>query len=165
MVSSQPKNVSVLWSVSKIFGVPGLRAGFLVAHQETISRFERFMQPWSLNALAQAAVEFLGAEMVAMKEFIATTRRFIRAEHRKFREAIVSSGSLVPYPTEASYLLMALPEGLDAHEVYRRMAEQRILIRNCHNFHGLSDQYIRVALKDPDVNRRAASCLLELVGR
>ena len=164
MVFSQPKNVSVLWSVSKIFGVPGLRAGFLIARQETISRFERFMQPWSLNALAQAAVEFLGTGIAATRDFIVATRRFIEAERLKFRDAIVSGGPLVPYPSEASYLLMALPKGLDAHEACRRMAEQRILIRNCDNFHGLSDRYIRVALKDPEANRQAVSCLLDLVG-
>ena len=164
MISSLPKNASVLWSVSKIFGVPGLRAGFLIAHQETISRFERFMQPWSLNALAQAAVEFLGTEITTVRDFIGTTRRFVKAEQRKFRDAIVSGGSLVPYPSEASYLLMALPKDLDAHEVYSRLAKRRILIRNCHNFHGLSDRYIRVALKGPEANRQAVSCLLELVG-
>ncbi len=162
MMSSQPKNVSVLWSVSKIFGVPGLRAGFLIARQETISRFERFMQPWSLNALAQAAVEFLGTEMAAVQDFIVTTRRYIKDEHRKFRNAIVSYGPLVPYPSETSYILMSLPTGLEADALYHRMAERRILIRDCHNFHGLSHHYIRVALKDPEANRRAASCLLEL---
>ncbi len=165
MVEGQLRNVSVLWSLSKIFGVPGLRAGFLIAHRETVSRFERFMQPWSLNAIAQVAVEYLGHHAAEVHEFISATRRFVRTEQRLFRDAIVSGSSMPVYPSSTSFLLMALPAGLDADRVCRGMAKQHILIRNCHNFEGLSDRYIRVALKDPAANRRATAGLLSLAGR
>lgn len=162
MMSDQPKNVSVLWSLSKIFGLPGLRAGFLVADQQTVSRFERFVQPWSLNALAQAAVDYLGKHLTVVHDFIAKTRRFVERERQIFHAAIESGSPLVPFPSVTSYLLMALPQGMDAQEVWRRMAQKRILIRNCHNFHGLSDRYIRVALKGPEVNRLAVASLLDI---
>jgi threonine-phosphate decarboxylase len=70
---------------------------------------------------------------------------------------------MVPFASQSSYLLMALPQGAAAQDVCRRMAQKRILIRNCHNFYGLSEHYIRVALKDREANLRALDCLVEIL--
>ncbi len=165
MVPHQPENAIVLWSLSKVFGIPGLRAGFLVAGRGTVALFERFLQPWSFNALAQAAVAYLGSNPAAVRDFFAATRRFIAVERQKFHDGVVSRSSLVPFASQSSYLLMALPQGAAAQEVCHRMAQRRFLIRNCHNFHGLSDRYIRVALKDREANRRALDCLVEITNQ
>lgn len=153
-------NVAVLWSLSKIFGLPGVRAGFLIANESVLSRFRRLMQPWSLNALAQAAVDYLGTHMKQVHDFIDETKRYLQGERQEFSEAIASLPLLVTYPSQSSFLLLGLPPGLKAHTVCRRMAERRILIRNCHNFHGLSDRYIRLALKDRATNRIALDRLM-----
>lgn len=165
LVSHQPENAIVLWSLSKIFGIPGLRAGFLVAGRETVALFERFLQPWSVNALAQAAVAYLGSHPDTVRDFFAETRRFIAVERQKFHDGVVSRSSMVPFASQSSYLLMALPQGAAAQDVCRRMAQKRFLIRNCHNFYGLSDHYIRVALKDREANRRALDGLVGIVNQ
>jgi threonine-phosphate decarboxylase len=163
MLACELDNASVLWSISKIFAVPGLRAGFLIANRTTISRFRRLMQPWSLNSLAQAAVEYLGSNRMAMYTFINKTRRYLEKERRIFCDAMASRTPLTPFPSKTSYILMELPKGGDADDLCRRMAQRRILIRNCSNFHGLSDRYVRVALKEPEMNRLASDYLAEFV--
>ena len=154
-------NVSVLWSLSKIFGVPGLRAGFLVATQATIARFQRFMQPWSLNSIAQAATEYLGRHPMAVAEFIERTRSFLESQRQQFRDTLLSRSQLSIYPSLTSYFLMQLPDGLDAAGVCDLMAQKHVLIRNCGNFYGLSNQFVRMALKDSNVNLMAAKFLSE----
>jgi threonine-phosphate decarboxylase len=57
---------------------------------------------------------------------------------------------------------MRLPEGLDAPTVWRHMADHRILIRDCANFTGLSDAFIRISLKTEAENRRATDLLVRL---
>lgn len=156
-------NVLVLWSLSKIFGLPGVRAGFLIANEPTLQHFRRLMQPWSLNALAQAAVDYLGRRPNNVRDFMDETRRYLEGERRNFSEAIASMPPLVTFPSQTSFLLLGLPQGLKAQVVCRRMAERRILIRNCHNFHGLSDQFIRVALKDRAANRLALESLMRIL--
>ena len=52
---------------------------------------------------------------------------------------------------------------LAARDVQHHLAEELILIRNCHNFQGLSDQYIRVSLKSPEANQLAAAKLRALI--
>ena len=151
-------NLVVLWSVSKIFGMPGLRAGFLVAEPNCLEPFRRFMQPWCVNSLAQEAMLFLGAERQAARAFIADTRAFLGREGERFRARLAGCGLRV-YPSVTSYCLIRLPNGLTATTVCRRLAEQRFLIRNCANFHGLNEQFIRIALKDEASNAAVADRL------
>lgn len=159
MTACELENVSVLWSASKIFGMPGLRAGFLIANNDIISRFQRFMQPWSLNSLAQAAVEFLVDDPAATMQFIEKTRGYLEKERRCFQDYLAAETSLDVYSSLTSYFLIHLPEGVNVGEVCGHMARKRILIRNCSNFNGLSDCFVRVALKHPEANRLAAERL------
>jgi histidinol-phosphate/aromatic aminotransferase/cobyric acid decarboxylase-like protein len=62
-----------------------------------------------------------------------------------------------------NFILFKLSGGLSAHTVWRHLAEQSILIRNCNNFHGLSDQFVRISLKTPETNRLIGANLRALV--
>jgi len=156
-------NVVVLWSVSKIFGIPGLRAGFLLANAPVIERFRRLMQPWSVNGLAQEAIGFLGTNREAVTMFIDQTRVYLAEERRLFRQRL-QTGGLILYPSVTSYALIGLPAGHTATMVCRALAEQRFLIRNCANFHGLGEGFIRIALKDAGINKTIVRHLLAIVG-
>jgi len=57
---------------------------------------------------------------------------------------------------------MRLPQGLKASAVWEQLAAHRILIRDCANFTGLSDEFIRISMKGEDENRRAADLLIGL---
>ena len=162
MCNRELENVIVLRSISKIFGLPGIRAGFLIGSGATVARFQGFMQPWSLNSLAQAAVAFLSDNRAIVAEFIDRTCAFLQHERRRFGEELTGADGLDLFESRTSYLLMALPGGWLAGDVCRAMAQKRILIRDCGNFHGLSDRFVRVALKDPRTNRAAAQHLATL---
>jgi len=155
-------NVIVLWSVSKIFGMPGLRAGFLVANPPVVDRFRRTMQPWCVNSLAQEAVCFLGDHQAAVAAFLAQTHACLATEGRRFVEGL-RPGRLILYPSVTSYFLIGLPADRTAEAVCGALAQQRFLIRNCANFYGLNERYIRVALKDAATNTAVVRHLLAAV--
>ena len=163
MTASALDNVVVLWSVSKIFGMPGLRAGFLVANNNLIKRFRPYMQPWCVNSLAQEAVCFLGDHLPEVTAFIENTRSYLAEEgalfHRRLRKA-----RLTLFPSATSYYLIQLDNHIRAAEVCAQIGQQRFLIRNCANFHGLDEQYIRIALKDAATNEAVCRHLLNIVG-
>jgi len=156
-------NVIVLWSASKIFGLPGLRAGFLIAAEAVLSAFKRYMQPWCLNSLAQAAVTYLGRNQIATQEFIRETQLYLQRERHLFQQRLASCQSLSLCPSVTSYILMELPKFMSAQGICDALARRRLLIRNCSNFHGLSDRFIRVALKSSAINEMAADWLVEVV--
>ncbi len=163
MGNSGLENVIVLWSVSKIFGLPGLRAGFLIADEVLRACFKRLMQPWCLNSLAQAAVAHLGRNKTTVRDFIEQTRLFLERERHLFQERLTPCRSISLYPSVTSYILMELPESMSARRICDALASRRLLIRNCSNFHGLSDRFVRVALKSSAINEMAADWLVEVI--
>jgi len=162
MAGSGLENVIVLWSASKIFGIPGLRAGFIIASETIRQCFDRYMQPWCVNSIAQAAVRYLADHRRETLAFIQTTRDFLERERRLFQQRLTCCRGLILYPSVTSYFLMRLPPPLTASGVCDQLARRRILIRDCSNFHGLSNQFVRVALKSGEINRMAADHLADV---
>jgi threonine-phosphate decarboxylase len=64
MIRFDLPNVLILNSMSKIFRIPGLRIGFLISSLNIINKFKPFLLPWTVNSLAQAAVETVGENLV-----------------------------------------------------------------------------------------------------
>ena len=162
VIQSNQPNLVVLNSMSKVFRIPGLRIGFVKASASLINKLKAFALPWSVNGLAQAAVHWLMAHPDLVEPFLAATRDFTEKEKRRIEESIQQKSDVRCFPTAASFILMRLPGGLKASVVWRRMAADRILIRDCSNFEGLSDEFIRLSLKTPRANDRAAGLLTHL---
>jgi threonine-phosphate decarboxylase len=155
-------NLLVLLSISKIYRIPGLRVGFLAASPATIQAFTRAMWPWSVNSLAQAAVRFLCDAGPAVGDFVAQSRTRLESERRKFERRLVHIPGLKVFPSPTSFFLVRLPDGLSAARVSTALSEEGILIRDCSNFTGLTDRFIRISPKTASANRRVAECLVDL---
>ena len=159
LMASELENVSVLWSASKIFGMPGLRAGFLIAPDAVRAAFEHFMQPWCVNSLAQTAIRHLAAQKKATLDFIQNTQNYLVKERQLFQKRLAVCPQIQIYSSVTSYLLIQLPLATTAQMVCDRLTRYRFLIRNCSNFYGLSDRFVRVALKSSEINQKAVILL------
>jgi threonine-phosphate decarboxylase len=164
MIRAGMENAIVLHSYSKIHGVPGLRLGFLIASPKTVELFRSFSQPWSVNVLAQIAGRFLTDHDHYEDAFLKETRSFYVREKKLFADSLLNSESLKIFPSEASFLLIKLEARLDASQLCSMMARDRILVRNCSNFQGLSNQFVRIALKSPEINSLVVRKLSEWFG-
>jgi threonine-phosphate decarboxylase len=152
MLNSGLANVIVLNSMSKIFRIPGLRIGFLRASENTIEKFTRYTLPWSANSLAQNAVIYLMENITEVETFIEETRTFIETEKKHFTQTFKDIPGIRIYPSTTSFLLARLFENYIAEDVCAYLLQSRILIRNCANFKGLSDRFIRIAFKTREIN-------------
>ncbi len=156
------ENVIVLNSMSKIFRVPGLRIGFVAAHERMISKLTRYALPWSVNSLAQAAVIWLMTNRPEIDAFIENTRMLLEVERTAFAQKLSLSRHLKLFPSETSFVLAELSGYYKASEICEALANAGILIRNCANFAGLSEKFIRVSLKTSEINCMIAERLLAL---
>lgn len=161
MIRCGLENVLTLNSMSKIFRIPGLRIGFIVASKENIETLGTYAMPWSVNALAQLAVRHLMDPTSQTDRFIRITRERLSAEKAALIRALKEIAGLRLFPSHTSFILMKLPEGFSAPRICDALCRDRILIRNCSNFYGLSDQYIRISLKTPSVNRMLTERLVQ----
>jgi len=153
------ENVLVLLSISKIYRIPGLRIGFLVGDPAVVERFKSGLWPWSVNAIAQAAVHFICESGAAIDRFTAATRDHLDRERRDLLERLAAIPGMRPCPSTVSFVLARLPEGLTAGSAWARLAAERILIRDCSNFVGLSQRFIRLCPRSRAANQRAAEAL------
>ena len=155
-------NLIVLSSISKIFAIPGLRIGFMISAAHVIKRFKRFLQPWSVNSLAQLAVHHLMANKNDTEAFIEKTQRYIRAERRRFFATTKHISNINLFPSTTNFLIAQLPDNLQAEDVIHQLSRDKILIRNCRNFKGLSNQFIRISLKTAEINNVLAAKLAKM---
>lgn len=162
LIPKRRSNVLVLYSMSKIFRIPGLRIGFLIGNQDLIRHQDRYSLPWSVNSLSQAAVSYLMNEASETASFIAETRKFLTREKEIVYDAFNDAPQVTLLRSSTSFILARLGETHTADWVCDKLLEKRILIRNCANFAGLSNRFIRISLKTHDVNQQMIQSLLEL---
>lgn len=129
----------VLRSMTKFHALTGLRIGYAVFHKDIIRRVLAFKEPWTVNNLAQqAAVTALDD-----RDFIEKTYRII-AREKKYIEKNLKKLGIRFFPSTANYYLLKVP---DAGKVVVRLRHRGILVRDCSNFRGLNNSYIRIAVK------------------
>jgi threonine-phosphate decarboxylase len=162
-ISFRLPNVLVLNSMSKVFRIPGLRVGFLLAPVALIYRFESLILPWSVNALAQAAVAYLLDHRAMVNEFLKETREFVGNEKQVFLDAMASESDITCFPGATYFVLARLNGTVKAPELYESLLKHRILIRNCSNFNGLDERFVRFSLKDRETNLKLAQRVREAV--
>lgn len=150
----------ILRSMTKFYGFPGLRLGYALGPVETIAGLEWVRPPWSVANLAQAA----GVAALADREHEKRTRELVSAERQRLQEGLSRIGGLTVYPGAANYLLVEITTAITATELRERLLAQRILIRDCGNFAGLSDRFFRVAVRGGRENERLLHSIAGALG-
>ncbi len=161
MINSELSNVVVLNSMSKIFRIPGLRIGFIKSSGKIIEKLAGYSLPWSVNSLAQAAVVYLMEQRSETDAFIDNTRKFLDAERKRFAGMLENASGIKLFPSTTSFMLAKLSGNHRADDICSALSHEKILIRNCANFKGLSDRFIRISLKTQEINTMVAQRILK----
>lgn len=146
-------NLVVVRSMTKSFGLAGLRAGYCIAPEEMAGRLRAMRAPWSVNILAQAAA----LQALRHPEHLEAARKIIREQMPIIYESIASSPGMEPCRTDANYMIVRTP--LPARTVQMRLLGRGILVRDCSSF-GMPE-YIRVSAKTGDKNKILCEGLVE----
>ena len=151
-------------SLTKMFGLPGIRAGFAVGTGDLGDRLRTARPTWSLSVPAAA----VGAHCLRAKAFVKRTRERVTAERERMRAAL--SGVYDVAASDAPFLLVDVgedpiggtgPDDGDAVEaVLERARDAGIAIRDARTFAGL-DSHVRVAVRRPHENDRLLNALLD----
>jgi len=141
------RNLVVLRSLTKTFGLAGLRAGYAIGHEATVRLLEKQKITWSVNTFAQIAA------IAALKDmkFLERSLQLVKKE-RAFLERTLRELGMEVMPSEANFLLARLHGRVDAGELKMRLMKRRIVIRDCSRFRGLGSQFIRLAVKTRQEN-------------
>lgn len=143
--------VVVVRSLTKLFGLPGLRAGFLVADGEIGTALQAARQPWNLGLPALA----VGTYCLHAEEFITQTRDRVETERARLGAAL--SGAYEVYPSDAPFLLLDVGDQ-SVEDIIARARTQGVIVRDATTFRGL-DSHIRVAIRLPEQNDQLLEAL------
>jgi adenosylcobyric acid synthase len=154
---SDLEGVVVVRSVTKLWSLPGIRAGYLLGPEDVVARLRAARQPWPVNVLALAALAACArrrdaAEVVARK--VAQARDDLVAGLRELPAIQV-------WPSVANFVLIQVPDG---SAVYRQLVAKGIAVRRAETFPGLSQDHLRVAVRTPEDNGGLLAALREFLG-
>jgi len=156
------ENLFVIRSVTKFYGMPGIRFGYAIAGENLIDELQTVRQPWSINTLAGYAT------LAAFKdtEFIENTKGTIAKERTEFARMLSEIGGLHVFSSETNFLLVKiLNPKFSSLMLKERMAKEGILIRDCSTFVGLDNSYFRVTVRSFKENLRLVKALKEKLKR
>ena len=159
----QYPHMAVMKSISKSYGVPGLRLGILCsADKGLISRIKKEVSIWNLNSFAEFFMQIYNKHE---KDYQRACAKFV-AERDSFEKQLREVPFLRVMPTEANYFLCEVLPPFKASEIVIRMLKQHnILTRDCSLKPGLdpSKQYMRIAVRNHEDNTRLAEGLKGMI--
>ena len=148
------KNLLITRTFSKIYGLAGLRVGYVIANPEVIAYLNKTREPFNVNTLAQIAA----AAALQDTEFVQKSCANNEAG-KKYLYAEFDQLGLKYYPTEANFIFVYI--GQDCAAAFQKLLERGVTVRPMRSF-GVQDA-IRVTIGTPEQNQKFSAALKEIL--
>lgn len=146
----QHRDILILRTFSKIYGLAGLRIGYGIAKTSIITEMNKVRQPFNINSLAQKAA--LAA--LKDKEHITRARR-INERGKKYLYKEFKTMKVKYVPTEANFIYIILEDDI-APRLYNDLLKQGIIVRP------MGPREIRVTIGLPGENKRLIEAMRKI---
>lgn len=144
------KHLIVVKSISKSYGVPGLRLGIMASSDtHLIEQIKKDVAIWNINSFAEFYMQIYGKYDSAYYE---SCQQFIK-ERERFKTALETVSWIRVIPSEANYFLCEIMEKYSSTELTEKLLAQNILVKDCASKRGFKGKnYIRIAIRDSKDN-------------
>jgi histidinol-phosphate aminotransferase len=146
---NQRRNLVLMRTFSKIYGLAGLRLGYGIGHPDLIAEFEKIRQPFNINAVAQA-----GALAALDDTAHADKTRRINSRGLKFYARAFRKLGLEFIPSSANFILVRVGEG---QGVFNEMQRLGVIVRPMGGYQ--LPEWIRISIGTPKENKRCLEAL------
>lgn len=146
------KNLVVLQTFSKAWGLAGLRVGLAFANEDVVALFNKVKPPYNISEIAQEAI----LNALEKRGEVEETIREIISEREKLVENL-STISIVKkiYPTDANFVLVKVTE---VNSIYKFLLGEKIVVRNRSNVE-LCEDCLRITIGTPEENESLLEAL------
>jgi len=149
------KNLILMRTFSKIYGLAGLRIGYGVGNPEFIAALEKIRQPFNINLLAQTAALAALDDTVHVRKTRQNNFAGLEFLERAFRDL-----KLEFVPSHANFILVRVGEG---QKVFEAMQKQGVIVRPMDGYQ--LPEWIRISIGTPKENERCLGALKTTLGR
>jgi threonine-phosphate decarboxylase len=154
------ENLFVIRSVTKFYGMAGIRFGYALAATNLIDKLETVRQPWSINGLACQVT------MAAFNDtqFIQNTKATIAKNRQALAKALGEIEGLHVYPSVTNFLLVKIQNRKVTSTMLKELlTKEHILIRDCCTFMGMDDSYFRVTIRSEKDNQKLVEKIKQIL--
>jgi len=157
--TQEMSNLLLLHSMSKTYGIPGIRLGYITSHPNTIQLLRSQRHPWSVSSLAIEAGKFLIEQGRPVVEDIGAYLN----ETERLRKALRQIEGIRVFETKTNYMLCEINPATSTELKKYLIHEHGMLIRDCSNFFGLTNHYFRVTAQSPEENDALLDAIRQFV--
>ncbi len=152
-------NLIVIKSISKSYGVPGLRLGVLASgNKKYISDINNNLPVWNINSFAEYFLQIIN---IYKKDYVIGCNK-IKEERTRFYNELIKVKELCIYKSEANYFMIKLLKGSSNELAEYLLDKNKILIKVLNGKNGFdNNEYIRIAIKSEEENNYLIECLKE----
>ena len=151
----------VMKSISKSYGVPGLRLGVLASSDvELISRIKKDVAIWNINSFAEFYMQIFGKYE---RDYKKACYKFI-SERRRFEALLREIPYMKVLPTQANFFCIELTSKYTSAELTKLLlARYNIMVKDCDSKNGLKGRnFIRISVRSTEDNNQLIQALREL---
>ncbi len=149
-------NLIVVRSLTKFYGFPGLRLGYLVANESIVNKLMQYKEPWTVNTFAQIA----GYASINDVEFAVNTREYVSMEKAFLYDGLSGINGIQPFQPSVNFILVKIDKAeITSSGIQALLIKDNIIIRDCSNFTGLNNKYFRVAVRTREENQKLLNAL------
>lgn len=148
----------VMKSISKSYGVPGLRIGVLASgNKDVINKLKKDVAIWNINSFAEF---YMQIEEKYKKDYAIGLNKY-KQERKRFQNNLEKIPGIRVIPSQANYVMVELVGAITSKELTKKMLlKHKILIKDLSNKIKLG-QYIRLAVRNEDDNDKLIYALSE----
>lgn len=151
----------IVKSISKSYGVPGLRLGILASQdKERLDRIKKAVSIWNINSMAEFFMQILGKYKKDYEEALVELRK----ERKRFYRKLCQIDGLKVYLSSANYFMCELVNGRKSEELAAELLEEQILIKDLTGKIANGRQYVRIAVRSRRENEQLAEALKIKIG-
>ena len=153
-------NIIVVHSFTKFYAVPGLRIGAAFTNETLITQLQQYIPSWSVNTLAQAYTKAALNDV----DYIKRTKQELNEERAFMYNALDAIEGITVYPPSANFILFQVnQEGITANYINEELKKYNMIVRNCDSYVGLTNHWVRIAIKDHDTNIKLVDKLTNIL--
>jgi threonine-phosphate decarboxylase len=147
-------NLIIIRSLTKMFAIPGIRLGYLIAQPAFVSELSLLQSHWSINTIALLA----GVLCLQNESFIKETQAYI-CEERKKLFTFFKQNEFIYSSSDVNFYLLQDPLLKNQFALFEFLIHQGIIPRHTFNFPGLEGRWLRFAIKGSDENNHLLEVL------
>ena len=154
-------NILQLHSLTKTYAIPGLRIGYIIAPSHLIGMLRQYMGPWTVNALAIEAGQWLMENDVRVLPDL----NIYLTETERLRQRLNQIPGIIAAKTQTNFFLAQVTPSTAAELKDYLTRNHHILIRDASNFRGLTPHHFRISTQTSQENDMLVNAIEEFMQR